>query len=135
MKPIPTVQKYMSTSPYTIGGEQTLDTAEKVMAEHNIRHLPVLSGGALIGIISDRDIKIVESFKGVDATKTTVKEACSSEPYVVNFDTPISEVCGKMAANRYGCALVYDNHKLVGIFSWIDALNAFNQLLETRLSH
>jgi CBS domain-containing protein len=38
-----------------------------------------------------------------------------------------------MAAHKYGSALVVDNHKLVGIFTWVDALSAMHELLETRL--
>lgn len=125
----------MSTTPHTIGSDQTLDKAEKMMAQHHIRHLPVLSGGNLVGILSERDIKLVESFRDVDPTKVTVEEACTPEPYIVAASTPLTEVCANMAAKRYGCALICDNHKLVGIFSWVDALNALNELMETRLKH
>ncbi len=39
-----------------------------------------------------------------------------------------------MAAHKYGCAVVLDHHKVVGVFTTIDALRAFAELLETRLS-
>ena len=48
-KPVPPIHKYMSTSPHTIGAEQTIAMAAKVMAEHRIRHLPVLHGGKVVG--------------------------------------------------------------------------------------
>lgn len=135
MKSIPSIQKYMTTTPHTIGSDQTLDKAEKLMSQYHIRHLPVLNGGTLVGILSDRDIKLVESFRDVDATKVKVTEACTPDPYIVATDAPLTEVCETMAAKRFGCALVCDNHKLVGVFSWVDALNAFSDLMETRLKH
>lgn len=134
-KAIPTVQKFMTVLPHTIGADQTLEKAEKMMAEHRVRHLPVLDGGKLVGILSDRDLRLVESFRDVDPREVKVSEAYTPEPYVTNPAAPLTEVCKEMAAHKYGCALVLDNHRLVGIFTWVDALNAFDQLMETRLKH
>lgn len=125
----------MTVSPHTIGSEQTLEKAEKIMAEFRIRHLPVLDGGKLVGILSDRDLKRVESFKDVDPRKVKVSEAYSEEPYTVSPKAPLNEVCDEMANHKYGSVLVMDNHKLVGIFTWVDALRALNSLLESRLKH
>ncbi len=133
MKATPTIQKYMTTSPETIGADQTLAKAEKTMLALKIRHLPVLDGGRLVGILSDRDIKLVASFKDVDPEKVQVSEAFSEDPYTVSPNATLSEVCAEMASKKFGSALVVDNGKLVGIFTWVDALTALNQLLETRL--
>lgn len=135
MKAIPTIEKYMTTAPRTIGADQTLAKAEHVMNEFRIRHLPVLENGKLVGILSDRDVKMVESFKDVDAEKVKISEACTEEVYMVSPKAPLTEVCAEMALHKYGSVLVMDNHKLVGIFTWVDALRAFNELLHTRLSH
>jgi len=135
MKAVPTISKYMTTTPHTIGAEQTLEKAEKLMNEYRIRHLPVLSGGKLVGILSDRDIKLVETFKDVDASKVLVDEAYSPQPYIASPNASLNEVCAQMVLHRYGSVLVVDNHKLVGIFTWVDALKAFDELLSTRLKH
>lgn len=133
MKAIPNISKYMTTLPHTIGADQSLAKAEKMMTDLRVRHLPVLDGGKLVGIVSDRDLKLVESFKDVDPTKINVAEAYSPDPYIAAPSSSLADVCAEMAAHKYGCALVCDNHKLVGIFTWVDALNAFNDLLSTRL--
>lgn len=133
MKAIPTVDKYMTSAPITIGAEQSLEKASKLMHEHRIRHLPVLKGGQLVGILSDRDIKMVTSLKDVDPTKVLVDEALTSDPFTVSPRAALNEVCEQMAEHKYGSVLVLDNHKLVGIFTWVDALYAFQELLDTRL--
>ncbi|MES3037688.1 MAG: CBS domain-containing protein, partial [Bdellovibrionota bacterium] len=107
----------------------------KMMHEYKVRHLPVLHAGKLIGILSERDVRLVESFRDVDPEKVTVEEALTPNPFIVAPNAPLNDVCAQMALNKYGCALVCDNQKLVGIFTWVDALKAFNELLTTRLAH
>lgn len=133
MKAIPQISKYMTTTPHTIGAEQPLDKAMTMMREYKIRHIPVLDGGRLVGIISDRDLKGVMTLKDVDPAKITVSEALTEDPYQVKSDSYLDVVCAEMADKKYGSALVIDNGKLVGIFTWVDALNAFQELLNTRL--
>ena len=132
-KPIPTIQKFMTTTPYSIGGDQTLATASKMMREHAIRHLPVLSGGKLLGMLTDRDVKFVETFRDVDPETLTVEEAMNEEPYTVSPDAPLDEVTRTMASEKYGSAVVMQNHKVVGIFTTVDACRALSELLTTRL--
>ncbi|MFP5518742.1 MAG: CBS domain-containing protein [Bdellovibrionia bacterium] len=135
MKAVPAIDKYMTTAPHTVGADVSLTKAEKIMGEMRVRHLPVLEGGQLVGVLSDRDIKLVESFKDVDPDKVSVREAFTEQPYVVSPRAPLDEVCKEMAAHKYSSVLVVDNHKLVGIFTWVDALNAMGELLESRLKH
>lgn len=135
MKAIPTIQKYMTATPHTIGHDQTLDKGHVMMREYKIRHLPVLNAGKIYGILSDRDLALVESLKDVNPADVTVEEACSRDPYMVKPDAKLNEVCEEMARHKYGSVLVVDNQKLVGIFTWVDALNAFADLLETRLKN
>lgn len=133
MKAIPAISKYMTTLPHTIGVDQTLDKAAKMMSEYRVRHLPVLEAGKLVGILSDRDVKLVESFKDVDPQSVKVEEAYTPDPYIASPNSSLADVCEQMAIKKYGCALICDNNKLVGIFTWVDALSALNELLYTRL--
>ena len=132
-KPIPKIQKYMSTSPHTVRPDLTLADAAAVMREHNIRHLPVLNGGALVGVLSIRDIHLIETLKAVDPAKRKVEDAMTQEVYVVSPDSPLDEVVDELAAKKYGSAIVEQNGKVVGIFTVIDALQALSELLNTRL--
>jgi acetoin utilization protein AcuB len=133
-KAIPTVQHYMTTSPHSIGLDQTIAQAEKFMNEHHIRHLPVLEGGVLRGVLSDRDVRLVETFKEVDANKVTVEDAMTQSVYAVGPDAPLDEVVDAMAEHKYGSAIVMQNNKVVGIFTTVDVCRAFGELLRGRLA-
>jgi acetoin utilization protein AcuB len=133
-KVIPTIQKYMTTSPHSVGVEQSLAKAHVMMREFKIRHLPVLHGGKLVGMLTDRDLHLVESLKDVDPEKVTVEDAMSNVVYSVSPDTQLDDVVRTMGQHKYGSAVVMQNDKVVGIFTTVDLCRAFAELLETRLS-
>ena len=133
-KPIPTIQKYMTTQPHSIGRDQTMATAHEMMREHRFRHLPVLAGGKLVGLLSDRDLHLLETLRDVDPEKVLVEDAMTTAPYAVSPDTPLDEVVSTMAEHKYGSAVVMQNEKLVGIFTTVDACRAFAELLHGRLA-
>lgn len=133
-KPIPTIQKYMTTSPHSIGVEQTLSRAHAMMQEHRIRHLPVLHGGALVGILTERDLRLVESLAGVDPAVVKVEDAMATVVYSVSPDASLDDVVATMAEHKYGSAVVMQNQKVVGIFTTVDVCRALADLLRTRLA-
>ncbi len=134
-KAIPQVSKYMTVMPHTIGFDQPIEKALMMMKEYKIRHLPVLNSGSLVGIITERDIQLLMSFPDVDKKKCTVEDAYTPDPYQTKPEAHLDAVCEEMAAHKYGCALVVDNKKLVGIFTWVDALTAMSHLMATRLKN
>jgi acetoin utilization protein AcuB len=134
-KTIPQIKKYMTTDVQTIGDEQTMSVAHRMMREHRIRHLPVLHQGKLVGVVSDRDLRTIETIQEVDPTKIAVSEAMTTDTYVVGPEAKLDEVVGMMATHKYGSAVVTDHGHVVGIFTTVDACSAFADLLGTRLSH
>lgn len=134
-KPIPPVRKYMSTTPHTVRPSMTLAEAHKLMHQHNIRHLPVLDGGSLVGMVTERDLRLVEAFKDVDPHKVPVSDAMSTEVYTVSPDSPLDDVAREMAAKKFGSAVVMQNEKVVGVFTAVDGLDALAELLHTRLAN
>lgn len=133
-KAIPRVERYMTASPHSIGKDQFLVHAHELMRNHAIRHLPVLDGGRLVGVLSDRDLHLIETLRDVTPDKVTVEEAMTPVVYSVAPRAPLHEVVREMAAHKYGCAVVVDDREVVGIFTTIDALRAFADLLESRVS-
>lgn len=132
-KAIPSIQKFMSNAPYTIGPDQPLALAHTMMREHQIRHLPVLHGGKLVGMLTARDLALVETLEGVRPSETLVEDAMSTNIYQVEPDAPLDEVTSEMAEHKYGSAVVASNGKVVGIFTTVDACRALTELLHTRL--
>ncbi|AUX27851.1 XRE family transcriptional regulator [Sorangium cellulosum] len=131
-KAIPTVKRYMTASPHTIGLAQNLAHAHKVMREHRIRHLPVLDGGALVGVISERDLHLVETLRDVDPEKVAVEEAMTPVVYTISPDARLDEVSREMAEHKYGSAIVIERGKVVGVFTTTDGMRALAELLEAR---
>nr|MBK7068570.1 CBS domain-containing protein [Deltaproteobacteria bacterium] len=111
----------MTPAPHTIGRDQSLTSAHHMMREHRIRHLPVLSGGRVVGLLSERDLALIETLHSVDPDLTIAEEAMTQAPYTVTPDTPLDEVVATMAGQRYGSALVMEHERIVGVFTTTDA--------------
>jgi acetoin utilization protein AcuB len=124
----------MTPHPHSIGRDQPLARAHEFLNEHKIRHLPVLDGGTLVGVLTDRDLHLIETLRDVDPTLVLVDEAMSTEVFSVGPDAPLDEVVSAMAEHKYGCAVVLSNHHVVGIFTTVDACRALSELLHTRLA-
>lgn len=125
----PTVGDYMSRVPHSIGVDQSLADAAHRMHELAVRHLPVLDGGTLVGILSDRDVALVESLEGIDTKQVSVEEAMTAEPYTVDRDTPLRDVAAVMSEKRIGTAVVMKGDRLDGVLTTTDALRALAELL------
>lgn len=126
------ISSFMTKSPYTIGVNATLAEARERMNQHGVRHLPVLDGGTLVGLLSQRDIQLLETFKDVDAKEVKVEEAMSQEVLSVSPETSLAEVARKMAERKCGSAVVERKGDVLGIFTTIDALSALNSLLREK---
>gem|GEM_PF-708981 len=126
-----TVGEVMSASPHTIGADQTLARAHEMMRALRVRHLPVLSGGKLVGVLSQRDLYFLETLQGIDQDKDTATDAMTSDVYVVAPSDKLADVARNMSEKRYGCAVVADVHgRVVGIFTSTDGLRVLAGVVE-----
>jgi acetoin utilization protein AcuB len=116
------IAEYMTPLPHTVGSEQTITFAQKLMQKYDIRHLPVLHGGELYGIVSDRDLGMIAGLNEVNPDVTTVEEAMTQEAYTVPKDTSLFGVLQEMLEHKYGSAVVVEGVKIVGIFTTHDSL-------------
>ncbi|HHH28528.1 MAG TPA: CBS domain-containing protein [Polyangiaceae bacterium] len=131
MDPKTPIENLMTLLPHTVGSEQPLAYAQAQMKEHGIRHLPVLHGGALDGILSERDLALAASLDGIDPATTKVEEAMTAVPYAIGRKTPVAEVVREMADHKYGSALIVEGKTVVGIFTVSDAVAHFARVLES----
>jgi acetoin utilization protein AcuB len=132
-KSIPTVQRYMTTSPLSVAPSDTLEHAMSVMKHNDIRHLPVILDSHLVGIITERDLALAENWIGVNPKQELVQSAMTSKVLTVAPDSPLDQVASEMAAGKYGSAVVTQNHKVVGVLTTVDVCRALAELLHSRL--
>jgi acetoin utilization protein AcuB len=127
--PPPTIAQFMTSSVHTIGRDQSLSVAHELMNRHRIRHLPVMDGGELIGIVSQRDLYFVEALGDTPPGDIRVEEAMTQDVFEAARDTPLSEVAATMIERKLGSAVVTQRGRVVGVFSTIDGLKALRKYL------
>ena len=116
------VYKWMTPSPFTVTRDDLLSTADALFKKHGIRHLPVLDGGVLVGMLSERDMQVAQLFAGTREMKVDI--VMSTEPYLVDPMTSLTEVAQEMGKRRQGVAVVVERGNVVGVFTSVDALRA-----------
>jgi acetoin utilization protein AcuB len=126
-----TIRKYMTPSPVTVTRTTTMARAMKVIDEHGFRHLPIVDdAGHLVGCLSERELKIVENMRVVDAGMACVEDFILGPPYAVSPDASLREVTRVMAENKHGSAVVVEGDAVVGMFTTVDALRALSAVLD-----
>ncbi len=120
----------MTPNPITIPSDLSLADAAERMYEHGIRHLPVMGGGHIVGLVSERDIALVMGIPGIDKNRVEVTEAMVSNPYIVAPDAALEDVVAIMHERKIGTAVVMEGGEMRGIFSVIDALAVLLFMLE-----
>ena len=131
---MPTIKVAMTPFPFFVGIDEPIATARTMMREHEIRHLPVTEKGALVGVLSERDLGLVESSSvaGGWSEGLTVRSACVLDAFVVGLDAPLGWVLQEMADRHIGSALVVKSKKLVGILTQSDACRLLAGFLRAR---
>ena len=118
-----TVGELMTPEPQCISAAAPIREAHKIMAAQSLRHLPVLDGDHLVGIVSERDLLRLEAAFDVDQRRDPVRVAMTSPAYWVLPETPVSVVAGQMRDRGIGSAVVMSDGRVVGIFTTMDALD------------
>lgn len=132
-KLIPRIGQFMTPLPHTIEFDQPLTRAHELMRTHHIRHLPVMQNGKLLGLVSIRDLHLIETLRDVDPDEVPVEDAMAEEPYTVSPDEPLDAVAAIMADHKLGSAVVVEGGQVQGIFTTVDALRALLQLWKDTL--
>jgi acetoin utilization protein AcuB len=124
------VADLMTRSPLTIDVASSLADARRLMKRRGVRHLPVTDDGVLVGLISDRDVKLLEANAKSNVADIPLAQAMSRAPWTVTPSTPLEVAARHMARHKLGSSVVVDNEKVVGIFTSQDGLRALAQMLE-----
>jgi len=113
---------YMSHLPEEIDRRETLASAIERMESRTLRHLPVMDGPHVFGILSRSDLHGASLRHGKHARAQSVGDVCTRDPLVVAPFAPIAAVARQMLDRAVTSALVVDEGVLVGIFTSVDAL-------------
>lgn len=128
---IPPVKAVMTPFPHAIDATATLAAARASMADHGVHHLPVTADHALVGVLSERDIRrLLESRIGLSGdSDVLVSDAMTTDVYHVDLATPLDHVLVAMAERHIGCALVTRAGRLAGILTDNDVCRLFAEHL------
>jgi CBS domain-containing protein len=121
------VRELMTKQPTTVGPGATLGEVATLMKQDDCGSIPVVEGGRLVGIVTDRDIVIRGIAAGVDPKTQRVNKVMSSDPVTVGPEDDITDAEKKMADRQIRRLPVVDGGKLVGIIVTAQIARAGNE--------
>jgi acetoin utilization protein AcuB len=137
------VRQWMRRPVVTVEADALVPNAVAMMKAHQVRHLPVLDGGRLVGIVTDRDLRQLVFDPAIRArldqtsyllSALSVREVMTWGVVTVRPDTDMREAVRVMREQKLGALPVVSGGKLVGILTERDALKALEALLRTKVS-
>ena len=127
------VAEIMTRDLVTLTTNDDLVTAEELFKKHNIRHIPVVNGSSVVGILSYTDLLRISFADAVDETEEsvdtmvynmfTISQVMARDVVSVTSQTTIKEVAQFLANKEFHALPVVDNGKLVGIVTTTDLIN------------
>ena len=136
---LPTVRQLMTANPETLPPTATMQEAIELEMRRRIRHIPVVEDGALVGIVTDRDLKRATPsvLSGVDraeyervVAETPLGRVMTRDPMTVTPDTSLRAAVQVFVERKYGALPVVEDGRLVGILTESDVMRAFVALLD-----
>jgi acetoin utilization protein AcuB len=130
----------MTPSPITLTPEATLAEVWDLMREADIRHVPVVEAGVLVGMVSDRDLASLDVARvltadGAEALRralaTPVVTVMSADVIFVEMEDDLDDVIELMLEHKVGAIPVVrpDTRDVMGIVSYIDVLRGIRDLV------
>jgi acetoin utilization protein AcuB len=126
------VADWMTETVLAVETFDSIGIARQVMAKHRINQLPVLDNEALVGIVTDRDLRdayptsmMIDRGEEIDrfADSVTVEEVMTHNIFTVGPETPLKQAVSLLRRHRIGSLPVVQNKKLVGIITRSDVLD------------
>lgn len=117
------IESIMNRDVITIERTETVRDAARTMREHNLGALVVTGGGAIQGIISERDLMNRVVAEGIDPSQVTVGEVCTPDPTTVEASVSVSECYQLIMQKGFRHLPIRDeNNRPIGIISSRDFL-------------
>jgi acetoin utilization protein AcuB len=128
------VQDIMQTKVFTVTPDTTLREAIQLTGQRGIRHLPVVDGERLVGIVSDRDLKRAVASPATSLevhellyllSRVRVRDFMTATVITIGPMSPVEDAARLMVLERIGALVVTDGERLVGIVTETDVLRLF----------
>jgi len=125
------VRDIMGKKLVTISVSERLSTVEDIMTLGHVRHMPVVQGGKLVGVVSERDLlraslSVLSEHRGPERRAflhvVEIARVMSAPPIVIGPDATIDEAALVMAEKKIGCLPVVERDRLVGMVTETDVL-------------
>lgn len=120
------IREVMHLNPISIKPDTTLQAAYLLLNENNVRHLPIVSNEKLIGLVTDRDLRLSTSKLATKSfePQTPVSEIMSNPVQTTRPNEPVEIAIQTMREFKIGCLPVLEDSKLIGIVTVADLLDA-----------
>lgn len=132
------VREVMTDSVTTVSSSARLLDAVLVLRRTGFRHLPIVDGEQLVGIITDRDVQRLapsllenitpEQYNSI-FEETPLERVMTKNPITVAPGTPVAKAVAILYEKKLGCLPVVENGRLVGILTVTDLLRVLHGLL------
>ncbi|NLO40227.1 MAG: CBS domain-containing protein [Ruminiclostridium sp.] len=135
------VKNKMTANPFTISPDQSIPDAHEIMSKNNVRRLPVVKDGKLVGVVSKEDIARSSPSKATSLSineltyllaKTKISRVMTKNPILISSNALLEEAAILMRDNNVSFLPVVDDGKLVGIITESDIFDSFIELLGFR---
>jgi acetoin utilization protein AcuB len=129
-----TVNDLMTAIPYTVASDTPLRHVIELMKTEGCRQFPVLENGELVGIVTDRDVRLVMNSPMVLhghwqdeelLDRATARDCMTANPMTVGPDTPAYQAARMLSIYKFGALPVVDEGILIGIITVTDFLDNF----------
>lgn len=123
------VEEFTSPNPITASEETAIDELFELMRIHEIHHIPIVRNRKVVGIVSDRDLRVAWGLNQRQKQLVHAKDIMAENPVSMDAETSLDQVAFEMSQRKIGSIIVTENNDdLVGIFTVTDALNALIEI-------
>ncbi|MDY0073310.1 MAG: CBS domain-containing protein [Thauera sp.] len=126
------VDEFTTPDPVTVAEDLPIDELKRLMDEYGVRHLPVVRDGRVVGLVSDRDVRLARGLSADHQLQVSTGDIMATDPVAVLANAPLDEVALLMSERKIGSVIVNgEEGEFRGIFTLTDALNALVEISRT----
>lgn len=123
------VEEFTTPNPVTATEDMSIDELRQLMQQYGVRHLPIIRAGAVVGVVSDRDVRLAQGLGAEHKIQVRAADIMATDPVAVKASMPLDEVAYAMSDKKIGSVIVNeDDGEFLGIFTVTDALNALIEI-------